>query len=104
MGLDSYEDMIADAEAYDAEDYDYGAGADYLDGEDDDYVYGVDSGGDGGSGDGAGVGAAASGDEESGVNYAVPECPGKRRRIDTVTRWSASARAAMVRELGEGVT
>ena len=75
---------------------------DYLDGENDDYVYGVGGEGDGGGGDEARASEAS--DEDGGGGFVVPECPGKRRRITTVTRWSASARAVMVRELGEGVT
>ena len=81
-------------------------GADYLDGENDDYVYGVDDGrgaGDGDGGDVAEAAVAASTGEISEQRH-VRDCPGKRRRLATVTRWDASARAAMVRELSEGVT
>ena len=36
----------------------------------------------------------------------VRQCPGRRRRIVTVTQWSSSARADMIAKLGgkEGVT
>ena len=68
-----------------------------MDDSDDDYEYGKEGeGGDGEAGQidvgqkrGASVGRA---------------CPGKRRRIVTVTQWSTSARANMVRELSDGVT
>ena len=97
--------MIADAEESD----DAMCGEcddDYLDGENDDYVYGVDDGRGGGDGDGdvsvEDTVAATTG--ESSEQRHVRDCPGKRRRLTTVTQWDASARAAMVRELSEGVT
>ena len=95
----------------DAEEFDDamcgGCDDDYLDGENDDYVYGVDDGRGGGDGDGEDdavedtVGKTTGG---SGGQRHVRDCPGKRRRLATVTRWDASARAVMVRELSEGVT
>ena len=76
-----------------------------MDGENDDYVYGVDDGRGGGEGDGdASVEDTVATTGESSEQRHVRECPGKRRRLATVARWDASARAAMVRELGEGVT
>ena len=81
--------------------------SDYLDGQNDDYVYGIDDGRGGGRDDGRDAmeeeEVVATADECTQARH-VRDCPGKRRRLATVTQWSASARASMVRELGEGVT
>ena len=105
--------MIAEAEEYDEDMCGVcedgggeGADDDYLDGENDDYVYGVDDGRGRGGGDrdGATEDIVVTSTDGCAAQRHVRDWQGKRRRLVTVTQWDASARAAMVRELGEGVT